>query len=589
MSVFVFLSTGPPDPDMRVIAPALIVTLLLVLTAPVFAEPSVAVIGIGEDVFKTGRLQQFLTQAAARVKTIKTLPPTSIAARLDVREARPEPPWTARASAEVARLLEASRAAYYRAQMDKAATLLGQATDLHTRYGPPPVHERVTLSLHYAAVAQARGDTGVSEQHARDALILAPARSVGDDMFGGAFSQFLDDVRQDLPRVTIEIEGLPPTATVQLDGRSEGASINLPAGQHELIIRAPGFRSGRVTIDARRDRKLRASLPLALPEKYYETLRTIFLKDRLTGTQAQALLELANLMQVDGIVLGNYSAAKQQAVIVWWRTAPRKGMRNINQGSAKAARDLGAWAAEILEPGPTKGLGAAALGWRVRASGAAVMAIRSLVTEHLDLQLAGAGAQVAVEAGWQSWVAEAEAAFLTFRLSTIELPSASKNFVVNGGDTFDIRIRAGYQLVGARWRARATAGYALQVLNAQDVADRFGPLNLIPSYRISGLELATRGQFSLRKLTTTVDLFVLPSRYQDEAETLGESQKTFAWGGSAQLTLATSEWLEVGATYSIQIRSSDFSGPIATSTQNVENVDSAETWQRGGIFARTRF
>lgn len=540
---------------------------------PVAAQARVAVVAVGDDVIKTGRLQLMLTQALESTKH-EPIPTAELAVAIGVVEPPAVILWPANVKTEADQRLKAALAAYYKNDLDTATTHLREIERLHRDHQPVPPEDRVNLLFTQSAVLLARGEEDAARLHARSALVLVPDRVVDLDVYRPSFARLLDDVRESLKSVTVEVTGIPEGSSVLVDQRPVGTRFEIPVGTHELTIAAPGLKSARVTVQADDDRRLRATLPIALDRDTEGELRSLWDNKRIGPAQRERLDELAKKSKADVLVVAALSEESNAAhALVWWREPGRYARVRSATADARGAATLAKSIRTHLAKGPpaalaafgdadshfsvTAGVGVDSRTYQVSSGG----------DTAIDVQTVGAGPTLGARYSADFGLfADAGVYVFSHRMSTIDVRLPDGQGQVHGGDAYGVQAHLGYEkqlaLKSTPFQLFAAGGWTLDAHLADDPADALGPLELLPRYQYSGLEILAGTGLSAGPVSFTGQLEWLPvaSFVETPSRASGELTRASGLGWVLGVAYQPSEHTHLRASYAGRRRMAQLEG-----------------------------
>lgn len=558
--------------------------LAAALGAPLFAQPGsavsaptpvrAAVIVVGEDAGDTGNLQRELERRFAAA-----VPGLSVRVASDVsqRVGAPRPAATpAIIDPAAATHLEQAIGAYYDAQFLKALDLFAKVQALYESSGAP-VTKKTDVLLWRTAVFLGLNDLVQAQSEALAALGLNPELAVDPKSeVPPSVQQQLDAARRSasFKLVTVLVNGLPPTATVTVDGRSVPSRFKVMAGKHKLIVSSPGRREVVREFEVAADTAITVSLPIALPAEAEPAVSAFAWEGTdasgavaalarkldaewvvvasIRGTEARAALRRASTGTLE---LTTAVPASEAAVKLTQELAPRisAGMTEKPKASHSFVVDDGSLRVETHAS-------VVAAGWLRAISGG----------DSLETFFGGAGPELRADVSKGRFLATGAVSYVSYDASSIEvkLPDGSKE-TATGGAAIRARAAAGWRGFGEDGgRFRALAGFALDSYSAQDVAAGSAELNLLTGYTRAALDLrggARLGAPGLPSWRLDLEAGVQPwALFTEEPEgASGEdpaSALALTWGAALESApSATSRW-GLRAAYAGEMRQTQFSG-----------------------------
>lgn len=407
-----------------------------VLFASILAAPAVAaaagrvrtgVVVVGPDGPATGALQAGLEAAlvAELQDHFVVVPAAEVGPRVGTRTANESDTRAAVLIDEGRRLFYEGKPAESLERLTRAATLSGA-----------PARDRIRAHLYRATVFQAAGDIPGMDDALLEVLRLDPAHELSLDEFPPALRDPLESLRRVTKTFTVRVAGVLPGAEAFLDDRPLGAdrSIQAAAGDHELSVRAPGFRRVRADLTVSGDTDAVAPpLPLAFGTAQESALAA--LAARRAVSDPQLAEKLATAAKVDALVVVSLFGASTEALVT-------RGDRSEGRSFAGPdAAAIASWAAGALrrvrptEGGPLAGpqrtlsAGWAVLGWQrtVRGSGAG--------SDPVSLEMGGTGAHASGLLSGERFGASFDVLAASFAMSQVEatLPGSGRATGTGGG------------------------------------------------------------------------------------------------------------------------------------------------------------
>lgn len=601
----------------------ILAALVVLAAAPApHARPlqRVAVIGVGDDAALAGDLQREVEQRLGAIPKVSVRGASEIASVLGA-SAPPDRADDAVANPEEAKqaaaLLEAATQAYYEDRAAQALDKFGELGALYSR-GNFPVSERVRLHLWRCAVFLSLQDEGQAENEALAALTLDPSSRISTKDFPPSVAGLLDKVRATrLTQATVIVAGLPPGAVITLDGRVVTTRIETPLGFHHLVASAPRRRDVARDFEVTADRSIVISLPIFLGDAVEKSLSDALWADRSGGgvpaqPDLDAVAAIAKRLGVERVVIAGHRGAASRAVVLVFGD----GLSRVTAGddvadAPGAAAAVAQWAERALREDLTKPLAMPAVnalaprdsppGWALGAHGGLASSVRSRKVGGLTTSFAGIGPAIGVDAARGGFVADAQAGFTTWGLSTLTVHrTGASDAKVGGGTSLRMRAAAGWRLgrVESAPSIALTAGLLYEAHDAEDLRDASGArVGLLTSYRRTAAELAFAARVplgpGLARPSLRAGLAATPwSQWKESpAGALGTSPRPGV-GAGASLALA----FEPGARWAASVgyrgetRSVRFSGTGSASVDpDLREASLAETIHVFAIEARLAF
>ena len=543
-----------------------------------------AIVVVGEDPAEAGGLQREIERRLPGAVPGLTLRYASdVAARIAIPQPAAIPPPI---DAAVAAQLNQAIGAYYQAEFVRALDLFAKVQGAYQSAGAP-VSKRTEVYLWRVAVFLKLNDSVQARSEALAALALNPELRVDPR------SEIPPSVQQELDRVrasasyklvTVLVNGLPPTASLTIDGRSVPSRFKVLAGKHVLVASSQRRRAVVREFETQDDIALTVSLPLSLDAASDAAVGALVWADEGAGggatpAEPPAIEAMAGQLEADWVVFAAIRGGQARAVVR--RSSDGSILRTEIVALADAAEALtraaGEHIAEALEektedprvgtPWVDDG------GWTVSTVGTLVASawMREISGgESFQTFLGGAGPELRVEATKGRFLAVGAGSWISYDASAVEvkLPDGSRTSTT-GGSTAKV-------LVGAGWRGfgedgdRFRALFALDVENhgASDPTNGGAPLNLLTGYTRAAAELRAGIRLRAPGLPAwrlELDAGVAPYAYfvEDPDGASGDrpvSGPAYLWGaGLESAPTASSRW-GLRAAYRGEMRSVRFLG-----------------------------
>lgn len=289
----------------------LLVALVVIAPASLFAEPGrTAVVVVGDaDVATT-----LADAVARRLSTIQAIELLGVA---HVAPSAPSP-----ANGNVAAQLAAAIDRFYANELDAALAALGAIERQLAEPSPASYAARVEVALWRAAVLERTwtnaGRSGPAPAELREAvraaLRLDPEVRIPMETFWPRFAELIDSERRALPRIELQLRGIPHTAAAFLDGRPIGRRAEVLPGTYQLRVAADGYLPHTETLDLRgnveRTLRLSPSLPVAAAVSVEAALRRGDIDSAL-----RAVRQLAGFDRAEVVVLVEVEPQRGRVVL----------------------------------------------------------------------------------------------------------------------------------------------------------------------------------------------------------------------------------------------------------------------------------
>lgn len=291
----------------------LLVALVALAPGSLLAEPRrAAVVIVGDaDVAVT-----LADAVASRLSTIEAIELIGVA-RVEPPAAPPAPPP---ATDNVAAQLAAAVDRFYANQLDAALTALGAIERQLSEPSAANHAVRVEVALWRAAVLEriwsnaGRADPVPAElrEAVHAALRLDPDVRIPMQTFWPRFAQLVESERRALPRVSLELRGLPPTASVFLEGRPIGPRAEVFAGTYPLRVIADGYLPHTEVLDLRSNLEKSLRLSPSVPTAAVVAVRAALGRG---DSALQAVRQLASFDRADVAVVLDVDAQRGRVAI----------------------------------------------------------------------------------------------------------------------------------------------------------------------------------------------------------------------------------------------------------------------------------
>lgn len=550
------------------------------LGAPLFAQPAApaptpvraAVLVVGEDPYEAGSLQRELERRLG-----PAVPGLAVRVASDVarRTGAPRPaPTPAVIDPAAALHMEEAIGAYYEAQFLKALDLFAKVQALYES-SDAPVSKKTQVLLWRTAVFLGLNDLVQAQTEALAALSLNPELAVDPKSeVPPSVQQQLDAARRSasFKLVTVLVNGLPPTASVTIDGRSVPSRFKVLAGKHRLVVSSNGRRDVVRAFEATSDTAITMSLPISLAPANESAAQSL----AWDGTDSPAFAALAEALDAEWIVVASIRGGEARASL------RRSSTGTVNRSTTMPAAEAAVKIVQELAPLVIAGMQEQPKGpktfvvddgtWLVQTHASVVAAgwLRSISGgEKLETFFGGAGPELRADASKGHFLATGALSYLSYDASSVEvtLPDGSKSSAT-GGATIRARAGAGWRGLGDDGgRFRVVAGIAAESHSTKDVAAGSAELNLLTGYTRAALDLrggARLGAPGLPSFLLDLEAGVQPYAYfaEDPDGASGEdpaSALAFTWGAALESAPSASRW-GLRFAYAGEMRSTKFAG-----------------------------
>jgi len=537
-----------------------------------------AVVVVGADPSAVGDLQRDLEKRlAAAVPGLAVRITGDVAMRIGAPRAPATPVPTP--DPGTAALMEQAIGAYYEAQYVRALDLFAKAQGQNDS-NDAPLSRKTEVFLWRVAVFLGLNDVTQAQQEALAALALNPELKVAaTSELPPSVSQELDKVRASasFKLVTVLVNGLPPTASLTIDGRSVPSRFKVLAGKHRLVASSNGRREVVREFEAVADTAITVSLPPALaPEA--EAAVLAFVQAESTGAEPPEITALAQKLDADWVIFAGANGTDVRAVLRRSVNGvlTRGGPFPAPEASASLASTFSktiASAKNVKTADPNGGLTFDDGVWNIQTRGTLVASgwLRSVSGgEEFQTFFGGAGPEVRVEAAKGRMLLVGAGSWVSYDGSSVEvkLPDGSKTSAT-GGSTARVVLGGGWRGGGQDGgRFRALASLDLENHSNTDPANRGAELNLMTGYTRAALDV--RGGFrmgapGMPSWLLDLELGVSPYAYfaEDPAGATGDSPSSgpaYLWSAALESAPSAASRWGYRLSYAGEMRSVTFKG-----------------------------
>lgn len=250
------------------------------------------------------------------------------------------------------RILGDVKTAYYE---DRLAYAMDQLGDLRARQQAIegyPLQARVRVFLWRAAVYLELGDQDQARRELRLALALNLEPEVDLREFRPSLLKLLNRVKtEEIQTVQVQLKGTPVGAKVWVDERPVGGRFQVSAGEHQLLVKAPGYQDYKRELSFHEDQVVAARLALSLKPTVQELFASVVWENKVGKKAAELVDEIRRQSGLAALVLVGLQwspSARARSVLVLGSGRSDIVASDIIPWGAGKEVEVSAWVAERL-------------------------------------------------------------------------------------------------------------------------------------------------------------------------------------------------------------------------------------------------